>query len=880
MTSHFNKFCRETLLCLPLMFFLSLLSTSFCSATVNKSTITVLVSTTKQNNWYDESDSSLHTFAVCDEGKGSGSTYNKYVPCNTDGVHDDYYSTDTNDERNTYPASENFTIKASASASSGSMSKIKFEWLANITGTPSESSWQGAALESYTCSGTGTCSICVVGGTCAHPVIPQADLGVYPDTGAQRKLFFRVTFSSSSGDNITTGWDSTLDKFYRFVICGPTCSAHTCGQYTPTVVPASVQNPADFCNGLNDTNGFYTLNWKYDKMPSKADQTYYKVSVRKKGTTNPIYAYESNSKGRITSFKVPSSWLSYGNVYEWQVQVKFKGQGCEWNVTSPWSSGSTDINVPHRFPVPRINVTNASSADCLAGGCYQSDNITFNGSTSTTSTGSPTYAWTLDGASYSGASFSKVFTTTSHKVRLKVTDSDGHSCTTPDKSFVLQTVKETCPTAFGASLVSVYKPSNLCGGLDDIDGYYAVSWKIDAMPFGYRQINYELTIRNKADASDTHTTSVSSSSTLFRIPTSWIDYNKTYEWKVKARIASASGSCPMDVESPWSSSGMNIVVPHRYPVPVLSVKNASGADCLAGKCYTEEDLTFDASSSKISTGSATYNWVLDSSSYSGLSFLKNFTDKDHIVNLKVTDSDGYSCTSPNNSFSLIDKTCPGNPTVALSNWSCNNFCDELDYILTWNNENLPAGAKQTRFDVTVRNKNIPAKTHTITVNSSARIFSIPSSWLEYDSTYEWQVKVYLDATSGKCSWSAISPWSSGTLNIAVPSRFPTASLSVKNETGVNCLSGGCLMGEEITFDARDVSIPVDDFTYAWTLDGVSYDTPFFTTAFDTKDHTVSLKAINKSDGKVCIGSAKTFNLAKGQAGWTEIAPGLHSSTRR
>lgn len=880
MTSQFNKVCKKMLLCLPLMFLLSFFCTPFCSATVNKSTATVLVSTTKQNNWYDESDSSLHTFAVCDGGGGNGSTYNKFIPCNTDGVHDDYYSTDTNDERNTYPASENFSIKASASASSGSMSKIKFEWLANITGTPSESSWQGAALESYTCSGTGTCTICVVGGTCAHPVIPQADLGVYPDTGNQRRFFFRVTFSSSSGDNITTGWDSTLDKFYRFVICGPACSSHTCGQYTPTVTPASVQAPADFCNGLNDTNGFYTLNWKYDKMPSTAQQTYYKVSVRKKGTTNPVYVSESNVKGTVTSFRVPSSWLSYGSVYEWQVQAKFKGQGCEWDATSSWSSGSTDINVPHRFPVPKMSVTNAGNADCIAGGCYQSDNLTFNGSTSTSSTGNNAYAWTLDGASYSGVSFSKSFTTADHKVRLKVTDSDGHSCTSPEKSFSLQTAAEACETGAVASLISVYKPSDLCGGLDDTDGYYAVSWKIDKMPVGYKQSNYEITIRNKADASDTHTAPVNSSSTMFRIPTSWIDYNKTYEWKVKARIVSASGNCPLDVESSWSSGGMNIVVPHRYPVPVLSVKNAGGADCIAGKCYTEEDLTFDGSSSKIFTGSATYSWVLDSSNYSGSSFVKNFTDKDHTVSLKVTDSDGYSCTGSNNSFSLVDKSCPGNPTVALSNWTCNNFCDALDYILTWNDNNLPPGAKQTRFDVTVRNKAIPTDTHTMTVNSSARIFSIPSSWLDYDATYEWQIKVYLDAVGGKCSWSTTSPWSSGALNIVVPSRFPTASLSVKNEDGVNCLSGGCLMGEEITLDARDASIPVDDFTYAWTLDGVSYGTPFFTMNFDTKDHTVSLKTVRKSDGKVCNGSAKTFNLGKGQAGWTEIAPGLHPSTRR
>lgn len=866
---------RRSLLSLLAVFLFSFFAAPSCDATVNKSTASIVVSTTSQDNWYDDKDSSLHTFTVCD--KGTGDPYSKYVPCNTDGIHDDYYSTDTDDERNVYSTSQNFTIRASASASSGSMSKVKIEWIAGVTGTPNDSSWTDKNEEpgSYTCSNTGTCTICIEGGSCAHPVIPRNALGVYPD-GAQRRFFFRVTFSSSSGDNVTTGWDSTLDKFYRFVICGPKCSEHTCEQYTPSVTPASVTNPADFCSGLNDTNGFFTIGWKSDKMPSNTVQTYYKVSVRKKGTTSPVNSSEASSSA--TTFKVPSAWLNYDSIYEWQVTVKFKGQGCEWTVTSPWSNGATNINVPHRFPVPRMTVKSDIGADCFAGGCYRDENAKVDGSGSTTSTGSATYAWVLDGGNYSGASFSKVLIGEKHNIQLKVTDSDGHSCSA-SKNFTLLDNSRSCETGLSASLGNLYQPRDLCNGLNDKDGYYAVSWQSTGLPGGARQTHYEITVRNKTKPTDSHTAAADSASTMFSIPSAWLTYSTTYEWQVKVTIMSADMKCSWNLVSPWSSGAKDIVVPHPYPVPKLTVRNNTNpacptcnTDCFTGRCQTEENLIFDGSTSTSSTSSPSYAWMLDGANYTGISFMKSFEDRDHTVSLRVTDSDGHSCSTGNKSFSLTNPSCPAGPTVSLLDWVCNDFCNALDYTLKWQDDNMPAGAKQVSYEITVRNKDNPADSHTLSVASPVRIFSVPASWLTNNETFEWQVKIGVVSANGKCSWVVTSPWSSGRLDISVPKQFPTLYASVKNSDNENCLDGDCKTGEDIVFDASDASIDPADFVYDWTVDGSPYSGVTFTKVFDTDSHSFSLKATDRATGQSCTSPVRNFSLGKGQPTWNEIAP--------
>ena len=875
------------MLCVCLAIIANLLIVSVCSATVNKNTISINVSTAKEDNWYDwyqsnyvKSTNPLHTFVVCDGTSytsNTQSTIDKYYKnslCGSDGKYNDYLYTDTADESNTYPPEQNFTIKASASASSGSMTGVKFEWVGKLTGLPASngSSWTDTSkgIGSYTCPNTGSCTICVQGGSCAHPVIPQEYLSVYSD-GAQRRFYFRVTFSSSSGDKVTTGFDDAADKFHLLVICGPKCKEHECSTYAPVIVPDRVVGPSDLCSGLNDKNGYYTVSWKATKMPSNTVQTYYKVSLRKKGTTAPVYTSEANSAAQ--SFKIPSSWLSYGTTYEWQVQAKYSGQGCTWNVISPWSSGATDIVVPKRYPVPNFNVKNTGGSDCLVGGCYQAENINFNASSSVISTPSATYNWTLDGAGYSGISFSKTFNTKDHSVTLKVTDSDGHSCSSPQKNFTLGTVPEACAGGLTASLSGLYTPANLCNGLNDTDGYYALSWKNDNLPTGAKQTHYEVTVRNKANPADTHTAAADSSSTLFKVPTSWINYSNTYEWQVKTKIVSSDGKCTWDLVSPWSSGGLNIVVPHKYPVPKFTVKDQTNTlDCLAGKCYQDEDINFNASGSTYSTPSATFSWLLDGANYSGISFKKSLSDPDHSVNVKVTDSDGHSCVSPTSNFSLMNQPCPPSPATVLGNVACNDFCNGLDYTLLWNNNNMPAGAKQIHYDVTVRNKANAADTHTSSADSPTTIFSIPGGWLDYSSTYEWQVKTIIKTSNGKCTWNVTSPWSSGANNIVTPNRFPTSAIKVMNPTNTNCLTGGCFMMEEITFDASDPAINPANFTYDWNVDGSPFSGVSFVLRFDSKDHSFYLKATDKTNGLSCTSSTKNFSLERSQATWNEIAP--------
>ncbi|MFA7171398.1 MAG: hypothetical protein WC180_05365 [Candidatus Paceibacterota bacterium] len=890
MTSRFTSYLGKLSLCLSVLFFFS--AVPFCGATVNKDSVSVLVHTASEDNWYDyyssvyyKNTNPLHTFASCDYTsyttyeQATLDRYYKNSMCDGDGKRNDYLYTDSADEAKTYPVSENFTITASASASSGSMSGVKIEWVYGLTALPNYdgSSWTTASngIGSYTCPKTGTCTICVKGGTCAHPVIPQEALSVHDD-GEQRRFFFRVTFTSSGqgGDSVTTGYDNALDKYYALVICGPKCASHTCDQYTPSISTDYVTSPGDFCSGLNDVNGYYTVNWEYLKIPSHTTQDHYKISIRKKGTTNVLKTYESDSSS--LSYKIPSSWLSYGISYEWMVEADLSGQGCNWSVVSPWSSGAANIVVPNRYPVPKMTVKNAINNDCLNGGCLKSEDLKFDGSASSFSTGSPSYDWTIDGNPYKGVSLTENFISKKHTVKLKITDGAGNSCSTPVRDFDLDQVAQGCLSVGRLFLVDVYKPANPCGGLDNDDGYYAVTWKTQNIPANYKQVKYVVTVENKNNSADTHTISVASSSTMFLVPAEWITYGSAYKWKVKITVSPANNVCSLDVESSWSDAyNKDIIVPQRYPEPEFDVENAAKKNCLINdNCYKDESLKFDAKASRFYDGTPKYDWVVDGGSYTGVDFSDSFTKNNFTATLKVTDGAGNFCTLSKPIY-LAGTSCSSAPTVSLLPLATSgDFCGGMvGYRLSWQNNGLPAGATQTNYDITIQNRNIAADTRHLS-GSNATMDWIPTGWLDYDSAYDWQVKTTTVSADGSCTWTSTSTWSSGAISFSIPKQYPIPRFSVENSVE-DCLDGGCFTGENIEFDARASEVFVGTPTYKWTLDGNSDSREIFSESFSDVDHTVGLE-VTDGAGHSCFIPAKSFSLdgvaTAAKPTWGEIAP--------
>lgn len=884
------KNLRNYFFCLSVLFCFCFLSAPVCSATVNRSTAVVRVSTTTEDNWYDwnatqivSSSNPLHSWASCDKvGCTSNNTTckNKYQLnslCNNDSDHSgDFLYTDTEDETNTYLVSSNFTITASASASSGSMDGVKIEWISESGGYPADSDWTTAAKGpgSFTCSGTGSCTVCVQGGTCVNDVIPQSMLGVHSN-GTQRRFYFRATFTSGT-DKATTGYDSAdaLDKYYWFVICGPACSAHTCNDHAPTVAASSVTPAANLCNGLNDTDGFYKVNWTYAHMPSNTTQTYYKVSLRKAGTTTVLKSYYANAAA--TSYKIPTSWLAYGTTYEWQVEAKFSGQGCAWDIFSPWSTGAANIVVPARYPVPAFTVKNPAGADCLAGSCLMAESLTFDGSSSATySGGTTTYTWVQDGVTKTGSPFSQTFNTKPHTTKLTVRDGGGRSCSLT-KSFTLGDAAPVCATNLSVGISEV-APADLCNGFNDVDGFYTLKWVNNNVPVGAAQTYYKISFKPAGMAGPIQTSEANSAATSFKVPSSWMAYNGFYEWQVQVKIAGAG--CNWDLTSPSSSAdGTLLTTPARYPVPAFSIKNPGGTDCVSGGCLLNENITFDASASTSYSWNAAYAWDLDSNPYSGVTLTKNFTSKNHTVKLTVTDGAGCGCAEPGRSCSLTKAfdlgdaapVCDGTPATSLASvFSPMAPCGGLDdvdgyYALSWGTSNIPAGTSPTHYKVTVRNTGTGA-IQTAEADSAGTMFQVPTAWLTYGTTYDWKVDVTV-AGSG-CSYVVSSSWSSGATNIVVPARYPSPVMTVKNPASANCfVAGTCHMGESITFDgSSSVNYAGGTLTYAWNLDGTAKSSASFAQSFVTKPHTVGLTVTDKFNHS-CSAPVTNVNLGDAVCG--------------
>ncbi|MDD2612496.1 MAG: hypothetical protein PHR38_06910, partial [Bacteroidales bacterium] len=278
--------------------------------------------------------------------------------------------------------------------------------------------------------------------------------------------------------------------------------------------------------------------------------------------------------------------------------------------------------------------------------------------------------------------------------------------------------------------------------------------------------------------------------------------------------------------------------------------------------------------SKVFTGNPSYYWTVEGEHPTGVSFYKTFTEaKSYTATLKVTDEAKRSCVAEK-SFNLTEPACPASPTISLSGIaSTGDFCNGMiEYRLGWKNGNLPSGAKQISYEVTVRNKQIPTKTKTKTMASSSTVFWIPTSWLGYDSEYEWQVKVTIASSDGKCVWDVSSPWSSGDMNIKTPHEYPKPVISVKNG-GTDCLLGGCFEGENLKFDAAASKVFTGNPSYAWTVNGEPYSVVSFSKSLTDGNHSITLKVTDGDKHSCVIGKELILGSEiKHDIKWNEIAP--------
>lgn len=394
-----------------------------CDASVDKANISINVSTSEQDDWYDDTcnqdtdsdgykeydknnlapacevvgapDKDLYYYQVCDSDLSSydsvaaKSSYinepfigdEDYAPCSRDGVHDDYHATDAISPLMVQPAEKDFTIAVSASDAFG-ISSIKIEWTNTTTYSITDADWHNASSDSITCTDSATCNVCVKGGDCGegHDLIDYASLGI-PDGLKQQKFFFRVTVvdnASPTPHSITTGYDDNtavapvLDKYYRLVICSQDC--HTCVNKAPVVSLDRYEAPTDFCSGLG-----YKLYWNFSDVLAVGQtvpdtQAYYELQVRERGTTEPTLTAmrtSSDTYAWLSNDYLDNGNLQYNKTYEWRVKAYDSSteEGCQASsVWTPWSpydpanpAASLAFTTPnHQYPVVSFTMTNNS----------------------------------------------------------------------------------------------------------------------------------------------------------------------------------------------------------------------------------------------------------------------------------------------------------------------------------------------------------------------------------------------------------------------------------------------------------------------------------------------------------------------------------------
>lgn len=474
---------------------------------VDKNTVTFNVSTVDYKDWFDDrctngidddkdgkidsADSDcdggargLKPEMICDKDINKSSGYLSpfptnlgYSPCNLDGVHDDYYSTSTANESNVWTSDKNFTVKVNASDSSG-IDSIKIEWISGVSKSRDATSyWESAALENYkkldttlnphrnsfTCSKSESCEICVVGGTCSNPVIPTSDLGI---SGVQQIILFRAIVTDGALNSVATGFDDMgaspkLDKFYRFVVCSTNCNMTPgkCANSNPTVSLVGYGH-SNLCS-----NPSYVLKWKFKDINSSDKPSSYIIEARDKKNLSVVYS-AVRSAGDVICTKVGSSTecemsatlfnkflelpngdsldIKLGhNTYDWRIKVYDNSteNHClgisDW---SPWSSElvpSLSITTPYAAPSVSFTMKNSGAApkECSSGVCKFLENINFNSTSSVDPhTGIASYEWLIDGLKYgdkNSASLTNNFPVgqEKHTVALTVMDKQGFYCT-------------------------------------------------------------------------------------------------------------------------------------------------------------------------------------------------------------------------------------------------------------------------------------------------------------------------------------------------------------------------------------------------------------------------------------------------------------------
>lgn len=405
-----------------------------------------------------------------------------YSPCDKDGVHDDYYSTSAANENDVWTSDKNFTIRVKASDYSG-IDSIRIEWISGVSRSRSAASyWDNASLEKYkkedaklnphlsshTCrfssEDAAECEICVVGGSCANPIIPTGDLGI---SESQQIIFMRAVVTDGAMNSIATGFDETgtspaLDKFYRFVVCSASCNADPdgCTNNSPTVSLLRHERQLA-CEGP-----LYTLVWQYEDVDQKSLPSSYILEVRNKDNPEEAYSAVRTAKGGLSCedtcgcdgyhTKCEMSALLFDGflhasdgspknieyddtTYEWRVKVydDSKEKYClgvsEWSKWSSQYGSSVSFTAPRPAPAPSFSMTNDSGTDCSGGKCVFGEKITFaDTSKADRSSGIASYDWSIDGKEYGSSSSPRVAETFAegdkHAISLTVTDGQGISC--------------------------------------------------------------------------------------------------------------------------------------------------------------------------------------------------------------------------------------------------------------------------------------------------------------------------------------------------------------------------------------------------------------------------------------------------------------------
>jgi len=487
---------------------------------VAKDTITFGVSTVDHIDWYDDrctnkkdddgdgftdgadkaapvcdgGDSGLSPQVVCDGGDKESDGYFvtdpktktlptdlSMSPCDRDEVHDDYYSTSASNEIYVQPSDKNFSIRVNASDPSG-IDSIRIEWISGAKRDREAGSYwdpdklalyqkEDVALNphksAFTCMNATVCEICVVGGSCANPVIPTGDLG---NTGAQQIILMRAVITDGAMNTIATGFDDdkstspVLDKFYRFVICSSSCNTNPdkCVNDNPKATLLRYEKQFA-CEGP-----VYTLYWQFEDTDKNSKPSSYILEVRDRSNPDIIYSavrtakdgltcidtcgcdgyytkcemYATLFKGFLQTSDGKPVNIDYGNkTYDWRVKVydnsseKYCVGVSDW---TPWSSQmNPDLSFTTSYPGPKasFDMMNPGGLDCsTAGVCKYGEDILFS-STSTVDpkTSIAAYEWFIDGVkvgSVDSSSITKNFTEGSSErtVSLSVTDKQGVKC--------------------------------------------------------------------------------------------------------------------------------------------------------------------------------------------------------------------------------------------------------------------------------------------------------------------------------------------------------------------------------------------------------------------------------------------------------------------